>query len=89
MPSSPPRLLDWRRTLPGIEQDYTAKVEGGFARVYFTQRGQSGGPWFWTASRDRHIASDYADTPEEAIRLAEEALMGAPETTKPPPLPEE
>lgn len=69
------RRLDWRRTFPGIERDYTAKVDGGFARVYFTDRGQTGGSWHWTASRSELIGNGFVSTPEEAIRLAEEALI--------------
>ena len=72
------KRLVWKLTYPSEHgrKDYTATIPGGFARVYYTERGQSGGPWFWTASRSQHIATDYADTVEEAVRLAEEALMG-------------
>lgn len=70
------RRLDWRRTLPGIDRDYTAKVDGGFGRVYYAEHVPGQDKWHWTASRSALLDNGYVMTPEEAIRLAEEALLG-------------
>lgn len=72
----PVRRLEWHRTYPGIGQDYTAKIDGGFARVHYAVNIPGDEKWHWTASRSTLIDNGYVRTAEEGVRLAEEALLG-------------
>ena len=78
--------LAWEPTYPNDAKgrpDFTARdlpKPPGFARVYFSP--PSGGPrrdaWFWVVFRDGSgiVGRGYAPLKGDAMRLAEQALLG-------------
>lgn len=72
-PASPYRLR-WTRTWPD-EQDFTARVPGGFCRIYHEAGGPNGGRWFWTASKETQLGSGHADTGRAAALAAEQLAL--------------
>lgn len=66
--------LRWRRTWPD-EQDFTARRDDGFCRIYYEAGGPQGGRWFWTASKTTLLGTGHADTARAAALAAEQVFL--------------
>jgi hypothetical protein len=65
--------LRWRQTWPDHPDDFTARADGGYCRVYRMTGGPQDGRWFWVAARSRTLGTDFADTAREAAIKADGA----------------
>jgi len=75
--------LRWSRTWSDVSDDYTARKDDAFCRVYHEAGGPQSGRWFWTCCRTTQLGSGYAGTVREAALNAETALLsGRPRKRK-------
>lgn len=71
--------LRWRRTWPDdarSRDDFVAREEKFYCRIYLDNSGPQSGRWYWTAARDYNLGTGFADTVREAALAAERAYFG-------------
>ncbi len=63
--------LNWRQTWDDKPDDYVARTDSVFCRIYHQMGGPQRNRWFWTCARVKQLGSGHADSARQAALAAE------------------